>query len=915
MSLALRAVLLVLVALIPAALVQLHLDGEARHARIERTEGEALRLARLVAAQQGRIIEGARHLLSAVAASEVIQAAKPDPACDAYLARLIEAFPRYTAIWSVSLDGRAICSPRPELVVGDVSDRYFFRAALERERFTLGEIVQGRTTGLATLHAALPVRDAAGRMVAVAVVGLSVEWLNRELAAIPLPPNANLLLVDRTGRMVARMPETPELIGRVVPNLRADMLHGTRPDARDMVTLDGSRRMVGFVPQSDDPPGLYVGVGLDIDAAFADATAAARWTAALMLGSLLTAVLLLGITFQRVVTRPVEALLATARRWREGDWSARVAVLLRTGEFSRLAAAFNAMADEVEARERARGESELRIRGLMEVSPQIVFISDPDGRVTWINQHFTQATWREAMRAGLGASAGSFEVEARLRSDADGWRWMLARAAPLRDAEGRISAWIGVLADVHDLKLAQAEAADNAARLAATYANAPVGLALFDLRLRFVAVNEAMAALNGKPVEAHLGRRLEDVAPDIAARVEELFRGIIASGAPILDHELSRVGPDGEEMAWLCSFRPVPGPDGAVAGISASLFDITARKRAERTERLLMREVDHRAKNALAVVRSLVRLSAAEAPNDVDTLVEALEGRISAMTRAHTLLARSRWSGAELGELAREELPPDGRCELEGSPVRLTAEATQPFAMLLHELVTNAAQHGALSVPTGNVRLAWGAAEDGGVWIEWTERGGPRVAGPPEQQHLGTRLIDANATTLAEDGLERHWEPAGLRCVLRIGADMLAAPIAGQEAWTAQAVAATSLPPGLRVLVLEDEVLVALETARLLDAMGCRVMGPAFTVDDALELIARSEPPDAAVLDVDIRGISSAPVAGELRRRGVAVVVMSGYGAPPEGHDDLPLVDKPATQAALGQALAHALSRRLVVAT
>ena len=115
LSLALRAVLLVLVALLPAGLVQLHLEREAREARREQVEAEALRLAGLVAAEQARIFEGARHLLSAMAVEDTVRAAVPGAACNDYMRRVTAAFPRYVSVQSVDLEGRTLCAPRPEL--------------------------------------------------------------------------------------------------------------------------------------------------------------------------------------------------------------------------------------------------------------------------------------------------------------------------------------------------------------------------------------------------------------------------------------------------------------------------------------------------------------------------------------------------------------------------------------------------------------------------------------------------------------------------------------------------------------------------------------------------------------------------------------------------------------------------------
>jgi two-component sensor histidine kinase len=142
-------------------------------------------------------------------------------------------------------------------------------------------------------------------------------------------------------------------------------------------------------------------------------------------------------------------------------------------------------------------------------------------------------------------------------------------------------------------------------------------------------------------------------------------------------------------------------------------FDVTDRLRAEEHRQLLMREVDHRAKNALAVVQSVVRLTRASDPG---SYAAAVEGRVRALARAHDLLARDRWAGASLAEVAGQELAAqiaNGQVTTVGPSVLLVPEAVQPISMVLHELATNAAKYGAFSVPEGHVRLAWrlGAGE------------------------------------------------------------------------------------------------------------------------------------------------------------------------------------------------------------
>ena len=216
--------------------------------------------------------------------------------------------------------------------------------------------------------------------------------------------------------------------------------------------------------------------------------------------------------------------------------------------------------------------------------------------------------------------------------------------------------------------------------------------------------------------------------------------------------------------------------------------DISARKTSEARQNILMREVDHRAKNILAVVQSVLHLT----PRDQPGAFAAAEMRVAGLARAHSLLAEGGWLGADLRVVAERELAPFTQAlgglgsptvSLDGPPVALAPSAVQPIAMVLHELVTNAAKHGALSVPGGRVEVRWSvgrrAGEDGLLNLSWAELGGPPVAGLPDRRGFGTRVVDATVRGQLGGSVERHWEPGGL--VIKVAVPVLRI-MAGAEA-------------------------------------------------------------------------------------------------------------------------------------
>lgn len=801
MSLALRALLLIILALVPAGLVQIWMEREARGARVTQVGEEAMRLARLVAGQQSRTIEGAQQVLAAIAAHEAVRALRPSEECDAFLRRLLEAYPRYTIANVFSRDGSAICSPMPEgMARVNVGDRWYFGEVLRTGRFTIGTYAVGRATGAASLHLAAPLLDEDGTVRAVLVLGLSVPWMVQDLLALDLPEGASSTIADREGTILARSQDPAGFVGRKMAPFAMELLNRPAAGVVYAPALDGVRRIAAYLPVNEAPQGLFITMGLDVQRALSAAAERDRLTALVILGSLLLtfAVALLG--FSAAVERPVRALLGAAQRWSRQDWDARVGRIGGGAEFERLGAAFDAMAAEVQLRESARAATESRLSALLDLSPQVVMTADAAGQFTWLNRWWHEytgcahgqglgtawveqvhpedrdgmlATWKVALSRARAGEPVEFMQEMRLRHAATGlWRWHVARARPLRDPVGAVSGWVGVAVDVHEIHLARGAADAAAARLRATYEGAPVGLGLMDRELRFLAANSALAAMDGLPQDSYAGRTLEELHPAIAAQSMPALRAVAETGEGRDGVEV-RVTLHGEERTRLCFYRPVRDAAGGVAGVACAVLDITERKQAEEAERRLSREVDHRAKNALAVVRSLARLSLAEAQGDAEAVVEALEGRISAMARAHTLLAENRWAGAELRALASGEVAElGGPATLDGPDLTLLPSAAQPLAMALHELAVNALRHGAVTQPDGRVAVSWRRTEDGGALITWRETGGPSPD-PDTEPGFGLRLVEANLAGPLGGEARFDWRPEGLLCELRLGREAL----------------------------------------------------------------------------------------------------------------------------------------------
>jgi PAS domain S-box-containing protein len=298
--------------------------------------------------------------------------------------------------------------------------------------------------------------------------------------------------------------------------------------------------------------------------------------------------------------------------------------------------------------------------------------------------------------------------------------------------------------------------------LAELFDNAIDGVFVSDDAGRYLYVNPAGADLLGYPVDELIGASVADVidladAPRVAAwrasEPRDPQRGewrLRRRDGSWIDVEItSRLLLDNR---WFGTVR-----------------DITARKDSEERMRLLAREVDHRANNLLAVVQSAITLSRAD---DAQALKEVLIGRVSALARAHQLLADGRWTGADLRRLVEEELRafagPE-RVAVTGEAVELSPHLAQAVAMAIHELATNAVKHGALSTPGGRVDVAWSRPQpDAAPLIVWRESGGPPVR-KPERFGLGANLLERALRGTIGGRTEIEWAQSGVVCRLWLG--------------------------------------------------------------------------------------------------------------------------------------------------
>lgn len=311
------------------------------------------------------------------------------------------------------------------------------------------------------------------------------------------------------------------------------------------------------------------------------------------------------------------------------------------------------------------------------------------------------------------------------------------------------------------------------AEIEAIYRTAPIGLGLFDRDMRFLRINEALADMNGAPIDQHLGRCAWDLVPALRPVAEPLFLKVFETGEPLLGRELRGTTPRAPsvERIWTEDFYPLKAADGTVVAVGVIAREVTEQRRLEDRERLLASELHHRVKNLFVMVQALAGQTARGAVT-VSDFLQIFEGRLSTLAAAQEMLVLAGETGlVALRQAVHTALAPflgDGdRLSVDIPDADIPSKLAADLAVALHELATNATKYGALADPGGRIALS-GRVDGSGVGpslsLEWREIGGPPVR-PPDRSGFGTRLlasiVDGHDGTMAMD-----WLPSGVVCRL-----------------------------------------------------------------------------------------------------------------------------------------------------
>ncbi len=491
----------------------------------------------------------------------------------------------------------------------------------------------------------------------------------------------------------------------------------------------------------------------------------------------------------------------------------------------------------------------------------------------------------------------------------------LVNIDPVFDTNGTFIGAINCFQDVSERHAAALESAYLAA-IVASSSDAIVGKTLDGTVTSW---NAGATQIFGYTAEEMIGQSITRIIPEELHEQESEILARLGRGERIEHFDTIRLAKDGRRIHVSLTVSPIRDSTGRIIGASKVGRDVTERKRAEELQQLLIGELNHRVKNTLATVQSIADQTVRHCVDPQD-FVNGFIGRIQALAQTHDVLTQNVWQGADLARIVDNEVLLVGASDhcvtVSGPSVSLAPQPALHLTLVLHELATNARKHGALSVPEGRVSVTWTVRQQSGgrtLNLRWAEADGPDVQAPVSRGF---------GTTLIEKSLAAH----GGRATIDYGAEGVSCNITlplqdaegtetamlsrGMRAEDDDFPVTSGKLLGRRVLVVEDEPLIAMDVSDVLSEAGCSIVGPATNLDEAIYLAA-SESLDAAILDANLAGQRVDSLAATLDRRDIPFAFLTGYGREglPEQFRQSPLINKPFLHAKLIETV-HQLTAR-----
>lgn len=357
MSLTHRLLALTLVASLPGLAAVGYSSFDLRNTRYAEVRSEALRNAQVVASEIGQIFDGVQGALRAVAEADEVSKLN-STACTDYVMRVRPNVEPLTSLLVVGLDGNIRCFSEPSLASPNLAGRGYFRDAVDQKKFAIGPFTVSKISDRNVIPLAIPIiRDE--KVEGAVVAGLDLEWLGQQLKQRGVQRGGTIVIADRNGTVVSREPSGEKYVGTKLTD-SLGRIGSSKAGAEDIIGIDGVPRIVGYIPASLTPFGLYVSSGTSRSEAFGQIDRSVRNSFALFALGSAVAFLLAWLVGEGFIRRPLIRMVATAEAWRRGHDAARTGIVGRSDEIGILGQTFDRLMDENAMREEQRATAEER---------------------------------------------------------------------------------------------------------------------------------------------------------------------------------------------------------------------------------------------------------------------------------------------------------------------------------------------------------------------------------------------------------------------------------------------------------------------------------------------------------------------------------------------------------------------------
>ena len=345
-----RLAIVLAVGLVPTMAVQFYNLQALHQARTVEVRLAALRQAELAGSEIQRIVEGVRGIMTAVGQAPSVRAMNTE-LCSPYVKQLVAKLENIDGISVVDSSGQVRCAASPEQLAINIRDRDYFQDSLKTTELVTGIYLMGRISKRPTLPFALPLIAEDGQHIGAVIASLNLDWLSDQMLLRGMLPNGSITVADRNGVILARQPQPEKFVGASIPEKFMYLLTEKQAGVIDVVSQDGTARLLGYVPLQLRPAGLYVSAGIGKSDAFASVDKALWRQAIITIAAIFASLCGAWLVAAHYLLKPLKKLLLAVRQVQSGDLSARTGMTREQGEPGEIGQEFDRALEQVDQRE------------------------------------------------------------------------------------------------------------------------------------------------------------------------------------------------------------------------------------------------------------------------------------------------------------------------------------------------------------------------------------------------------------------------------------------------------------------------------------------------------------------------------------------------------------------------------------